>query len=83
MKPTIHHSSNGHFALRKGAWKYIEKLGSGGFSKPASIKTLDGVSQERLYNLEEDLAEQVDLSKQHPGELNRLKQMLDSVRSLR
>ena len=54
-----------------------------GFSKPASIKTLDGVSQERLYNLEEDLVEEVDLSTQHPAELNRLKQMLDSVRSLR
>lgn len=83
LKPIVHHSSNGHFALRKGSWKYIEKLGSGGFSKPASIKTLDGVSQERLYNLEEDLVEEVDLSTQHPAELNRLKQMLDSVRSLR
>ena len=27
LKPIVHHSSNGQFALRKGPWKYIEKLG--------------------------------------------------------
>ena len=27
----IHHSSEGHFSIRNGNWKMIEKLGSGGF----------------------------------------------------
>lgn len=83
IKPIIHHSSNGHFALRKGKWKFVEKLGSGGFSKPSSIQTPKGASQEQLYNLEGDLAEQFDLSKKHPEELNQFKRMLDSIRSLR
>ena len=82
-KPIIHHSSNGHFALRKGKWKLIEKLGSGGFSKPSSIKKLDGTPQQRLYNLNEDPAEQIDVSNQQPKELNQLKRMLDSIQRLR
>jgi len=79
----VHHSSNGHFALRKGKWKLIEKLGSGGFSRPSSVKTAAGTAQERLFNLENDLAEAVDLSKEEPQKLERLKRTLDSLKSLK
>ena len=79
----VHHSSNGHFALRKGKWKLIEKLGSGGFSRPSSVKTSAGTAQERLFNLENDLAESVDLSKDEPQKLEQLKRTLDSLKSLK
>ncbi len=79
----VHHSSNGHFALRKGKWKLIEKLGSGGFSRPSSVKTVAGTSQERLFNLENDLTEAVDLSNEAPQKLVELIRTLDSIKRLK
>ncbi|GJM29819.1 MAG: arylsulfatase [Cyclobacteriaceae bacterium] len=55
--PVIHHSSRGMFAIRSGDWKWIEGLGSGGFSEPVSIPQEDGMPAGQLYNLRQDLAE--------------------------
>jgi arylsulfatase A-like enzyme len=33
----IHHSYYGMFAVRRGRWKYIEQLGSGGSAKPGRV----------------------------------------------
>lgn len=83
VNPIVHHSSNGHFALRKGNWKLIEKLGSGGFSRPSSVKTAAGIAQERLFNLEKDPTEAEDLSKDAPQKLAALKRTLDSLKRLK
>ena len=82
LKPIVHHSSRGHFALRYGDWKMIEKRGSGGFSPPVSLSTPLGEIQERLYNLIEDPSESTDLSQKHPDILQQMKQKLDSIRQL-
>src|SRR5690606_22322628 len=34
----IHHSSKGMFAIRRGECKFIDGLGSDGFTEPATIK---------------------------------------------
>lgn len=82
VKPIIHHSSRGHFAIRSGNWKMIEKWGSGGFSPPTFLETPVGQLQERLYNLEEDIAEVNDLSPKKPKQLEKLKLQLDSIRNI-
>ena len=82
FKPIIHHSSNGHYALRYGDWKMIEKRGSGGFSPPTTEPTPLGGIQERLFNLKDDPSEGIDLSQKYPGQLRKMKQILDSIKQL-
>ncbi len=38
----IHHSMTGIFSIRKGKWKYTERLGSGGFTKPSKVIPEEG-----------------------------------------
>ena len=78
----IHHSSEGHFSIRNGDWKMIEKLGSGGFSLPKTIDPMPGVTQERLYNMREDLFEQTNLADDYPKIIAEMKYKLDSIRSI-
>jgi arylsulfatase A len=82
VSPVVHHSSRGHFALRVGDWKMIEKRGSGGFSPPATASTPPGQTEERLYLMSEDPSETTDLSWQYPEILNLMKRQLDSIRQL-
>jgi len=81
-KPIVHHSSRGHFALRFGDWKMIEKLGSGGFTSPVKLPTPEGGQQERLFNLKEDPSEKTDVSQKFPEQLELMKQKLDSIQQL-
>jgi len=60
--PVIHHSSRGIFAIRMGDWKYIDGLGSGGFSIPQKIDPVDGGATGQLYDLKNDPGEQHDLA---------------------
>jgi hypothetical protein len=60
----------------------IEKLGSGGFSLPKTVKPKPGVRQERLYNMREDLSEQINLAEDYPKIITEMKYKLDSIRSI-
>lgn len=81
-RPIIHHSSEGHYSIRQGDWKMIEKLGSGGFSLPKTIEPKPGVRQERLYNMREDLSEQINLAEDYPKIIDEMKYKLDSIKSI-
>ena len=50
-------SGGGMMTVRKGPWKLINGLGSGGFSQPRQIKPGKGDPKGQLYNLAEDLGE--------------------------
>ncbi|MDB2314521.1 arylsulfatase [Flavobacteriaceae bacterium] len=64
---TIHHSINGSFAIRKGAYKFIFCPGSGGWSYPRpSKKETQELPKFQLYNLKEDPEEMNNLYGQHP-----------------
>ena len=78
----IHHSSEGHFSIRNGNWKMIEKLGSGGFSLPRRVEPTPGVMQERLYNMKNDLSEKIDLASKYPKIISKMKNKLDSIRAI-
>src|SRR5690606_32848405 len=49
----VHHSSMGHFAVRKGEWKLIDKAGSGGFSLPVGRDSTVNEPEGQLYNLQD------------------------------
>ncbi len=76
----IHHSLAGHFAIREGDWKLIEKLGSGGFSQPKTIEAADGEPTGQLYNLVEDPMERSNLYAERPDKVVELQALLDAYR---
>lgn len=80
QRAIIHHSSMGHFAIREGKWKLIDKNGSGGFTAPTSEDT-QGAPQGQLYDLESDPGEEVDLYGRYPSQVEVLKTLLDQMRT--
>jgi arylsulfatase A-like enzyme len=72
----IHHSGGGMFSIRKGPWKFIEGLGSGGFSRPRSKKALPFQAKTQLYNMENDQQEQNNLWKSRRDLVRDLKKEL-------
>ena len=82
VSPIIHHSSLGHFAIRYGDWKMIEKRGSGGFTPPTNLPTPHGERPERLFILKDDPSENNNISYKFPKKLEQLKKQLDSIKHL-
>ncbi len=62
----VHHSGDGMFSIRRGPWKLIDGLGSGGFTRPARVEPQPGGPGGQLYNLAEDIAEQHNLWQERP-----------------
>ncbi len=65
--------------IRWGDWVFINGLGSGGFSKPASIKPEPGGPKGQLYNLRSDLAERNNLYLKRPKVVSRLEAKMKQV----
>ena len=68
----IHHSVLGKFAIRHGKWKLILASGSGGWTKPISQQGI----QSQLYNMETDIAEQINLANKMPEKVQELTQLI-------
>ena len=79
----IQHSSRGIFVVRQGDWKLILELGSGGFSKPETIKAKAGEPAGQLYNLREDIAETRNLWLQFPDKVKELYDILKKYHETR
>ena len=78
----IHHSGDGTFAVRRGAWKLIiGNLGSGGFSKPGRVKPKDSDPGGQLYDLARDPGETTNLWTAHPDIVKALTALLDGYRA--
>jgi len=77
----VHHSLRGMFAIRKGDWKLILGLGSGGFTKvdtkPAKQLGLQG----QLYNLKDDPQEKNNLWKEKPEIVAELTALLEKYKA--
>lgn len=76
----IHHSGGGHFAIRKGDWKLMEQLGSGGFTAPHSLDPELGGPVGQLYNLAEDPLETTNLYQDRPEVVEELLEALRTIR---
>jgi arylsulfatase A-like enzyme len=73
----VHHSINGSFAIRKGEWKAVFCPGSGGWSAPKpNSKAIEELPPVQLYNLKEDVAEEVNLQAQHPEMVEEFRRIL-------
>ena len=74
-------SSVGFFTIRKGDWKLIEGLGSGGFTEPKEIKpTKEGV-RGQLFNLALDPKEEQDLFEKNPEKVAELRDLLAEIKN--
>jgi arylsulfatase A-like enzyme len=90
----IHHSYYGMFAVRRGRWKYIEQLGSGGSAKPGRVipKGADpadwpplvvphpNAPAGQLYDMIEDPQERRNLWSERPDVVAELHAELERVR---
>jgi arylsulfatase A len=76
----VHSSSIGYFAIRKGKWKLIEGLGSGGFTEPRQVQAVAGGPAGQLYDLEADVAETNNLYTQYPEKVKELADLLMEIR---
>jgi len=75
------HSLDGTFAVRKGRWKLIEGLGSGGFTQPKRVEPVAGGSRGQLYDLGVDPAEERNLWLELPDTVAELAALLEFQRS--
>ena len=57
----IHHAYDGMYVVRKGEWKYVEGLGSGGFSEPRRYSAAKGEAGGQLYHIADDSRETLNL----------------------
>ena len=73
----VHHSGDGMFAIRQGAWKLILGRGSGGFTPPRRLEPEPGEPLGQLYNLADDPAEQNNLYADEPAVVARLTALLE------
>ena len=75
---TVHHSIQGHFAIRMGEWKLELTPGSGGWGSPT---TPQAISQKlpamQLYNMQSDISEKENLSGKNADKVAALKAMLE------
>jgi arylsulfatase A-like enzyme len=72
----VHHSLSGMFAIRKGRWKLILGLGSGGFTAPRTIKPKPDGPQGQLYDLEADQGEKNNVWSKQPKVVAELSALL-------
>ena len=78
---TVHHSSDGSFAIRQGKWKLVDCAGSGGWSKPGNAKAQElGWPEVQLYDLTADPGEEQNLWDQHPEIVEHLSGLLQRYR---
>ncbi len=76
----VHHSVDGVFAIRKGDWKLIQNLGSGGFTAPKKIEPVEGGPQGQLYNLKDDPSEANNLWLEKPEIVEELTKLLEEIK---
>ena len=68
--------------VREGNWKLIDALGSGGFSRPKSVKPNPAGATGQLYHLGKDPSESNNLFLEHPEIVKRLSSKLEAVRNV-
>ena len=74
--PVIHHSAAGMFAIRQGPWKLILGNGSGGREQPRGKPFTRPYP---LYDMQNDLSEKMDCSKQYPETVKRLEALFQQL----
>lgn len=76
----IHHSLDGMFSVRKGNWKLIEGLGSGGFTQPKRMDPEPDDPPGQLYDLDTDPQESTNMWLERPEIVRELREILERCR---
>jgi arylsulfatase A len=74
-------SSAGVLALRRGPWKFVPQLGSGGFSEPRREKAPPGEPEVQLYHVGDDPGEATNLAGKRPAVVKEMAGLLEQVRA--
>ncbi len=77
----VMHSSQGMFAIRRGGWKLIEGLGSGGFTPPARAILAPGGPAGQLYDLYTDPLERTNRFPDAAAEVQALASELSDLKA--
>ncbi len=73
----VHHSIDGSFSIRQGRWKLELCPGSGGWSHPRpGVDDMSELPPYQLYDLESDVGEKRNVSREHPEIVRKLKSLL-------
>jgi arylsulfatase A-like enzyme len=75
----IYLSGRGMLAVQSGGWKYIDGLGSGGFTSPVVLEPVEGGPAGQLYNLTQDPLEQDNLFLDEPKMVEELSTLLEQI----
>ncbi len=83
VRPTMtHHSSSGMYSIRSGEWKFIDGLGSGGFTVPSVVEPQPGGPQGQLYRILADSLESENLYLDYPGKVADLQKILKVAKDI-
>ncbi len=74
-------SSRGTYSIRRGDWKLITRLGSGGFTVPFAEEPVPGGPGGQLYNLATDIHEDNNLYNQYPRKVKELNALLEKIQN--
>lgn len=77
----IYISSRNLLAIKKDGWKYVDGLGSGGFTEPGLLKPVKGGPLGQLYNLKNDPLEKDNLYLQYPERVKQLSTLLTDLKT--
>lgn len=77
----IYISSRGKLAIKKDGWKFIDGLGSGGFTEPQKILTIKDGPSGQLYNLDTDPLEMNNLYLLNPIKVKELSELLNKLKT--
>ena len=69
------------FGIRMNGWKYVEGLGSGGFTIPDRITPVPGNPEGQLYHIDEDPLETRNLYDQFPEKVREMQNELSRLRN--
>jgi arylsulfatase A len=78
---TIHQSSDGTLAIRRGPWRLCPVLGSHGFSQPKTAVAKKGEAEGELFNLERDLQETRNLWLEQPDLVRQMSAVLEKCKA--
>ncbi|WP_411274231.1 hypothetical protein [Daejeonella sp.] len=76
----IYISSRNLLCIKKDGWKYVDGLGSGGFTEPSLLKPVKGGPLGQLYNLKNDPLEKNNLYLQYPERVKELSTLLTELK---
>jgi arylsulfatase A len=81
VRPAMtHYSSRRIYSIRQGEWKFIDGLGSGGFTDPAIVNPQPGGPQGQLYRIITDSLESENLYMDNPDKVKMLQEILEASR---